>query len=92
MFSSFGVKPPASGFQSYSYSSLKTSPFIQYTVQMIKLQGVLQGNRPKQALHLVHFPDLSCQCSWVLCKGTDLVRCVFCALPRSEQLRRPGAW
>ena len=24
MFSSFGVKPPASGFQSYSYSSLKT--------------------------------------------------------------------
>ena len=28
MFSSFGVKPPASGFQSYSYSSLKTSPSI----------------------------------------------------------------
>ena len=25
MFSGFGVKPPASGFQSYSYSSLKTS-------------------------------------------------------------------
>ena len=25
MFSSFGVKPPASGFQSYSYHSLKTS-------------------------------------------------------------------
>ena len=24
-FSSFGFKPPASGFQSYSYSSLKTS-------------------------------------------------------------------
>ena len=24
MFSSFGFKPPASGFQSYSYSSLKT--------------------------------------------------------------------
>ena len=24
MFSSFGVKPPASGFQSYSYSRLKT--------------------------------------------------------------------
>ena len=30
MFSSFGVKPPASGFQSYSYSSLKTSPCIQH--------------------------------------------------------------
>ena len=30
MFSSFGVKPPASGFQSYSYSSFKTSPSIQH--------------------------------------------------------------
>ena len=29
MFSSFGFKLPASGFQSYSYSSLKTSPSIQ---------------------------------------------------------------
>ena len=28
MFSSFGFKPPASGFQSYFYSSLKTSPSI----------------------------------------------------------------
>ena len=27
IFSSFGVKPPASGFQSYSYSRLKTSPY-----------------------------------------------------------------
>ena len=26
VFSRFGLKPPASGFQSYSYSSLKTSP------------------------------------------------------------------
>ena len=26
MFSGFGFKPPASGFQSYSYSSLKPSP------------------------------------------------------------------
>ena len=30
MFSSFGFKLPASGFQSYSYSSLKTSPSIQH--------------------------------------------------------------
>ena len=30
MFSGFGLKPPASGFQSYSYSSLKTSPSIQH--------------------------------------------------------------
>ena len=29
-FSGFGLKPPASGFQSYFYSSLKTSPSIQH--------------------------------------------------------------
>ena len=28
--SGFGLKPPASGFQSYFYSSLKTSPCIQH--------------------------------------------------------------
>ena len=28
MFSGFGLKPPASGFQSYSYSSLNTSPSV----------------------------------------------------------------
>jgi len=30
VFPELGVKPPASGFQSYFYSSLKTSPFIQH--------------------------------------------------------------
>ena len=30
VFSGFGLKPPASGFQSYSYSSLKSSPSIQH--------------------------------------------------------------
>ena len=30
VFSGFGLEPPASGFQSYSYSSLKTSPSIQH--------------------------------------------------------------
>ena len=29
-FPGFGLKPPASGFQSYFYSSLKTSPSIQH--------------------------------------------------------------
>ena len=29
-FSGFGLKSPASGFQSYFYSSLKTSPIIQH--------------------------------------------------------------
>ena len=28
MFSGFRLKPPASGFQSYSYSSLKNSPSV----------------------------------------------------------------
>ena len=28
--SGFGLKPPASGFQSYFYNSLKTSPSIQH--------------------------------------------------------------
>jgi len=30
VFSGFGLKPPAFGFQSYFYSSLKTSPSIQH--------------------------------------------------------------
>ena len=30
VFSGFGPKPPASGFQSYFYSSLNTSPSIQH--------------------------------------------------------------
>ena len=30
VFSGFGLKPPASDFQSYFYSSLKTSPSIQH--------------------------------------------------------------
>ena len=29
MFSGFGLKSPSSGFQSYFYSSLKTSPSVQ---------------------------------------------------------------
>ena len=35
--SEFGLEPPASGFQPYSYSSLKT--FIIYTMLMIKHLG-----------------------------------------------------
>ena len=37
IFSRFGVKPPASGFQSYSYSSLKD--FSIHTAQMVKHLG-----------------------------------------------------
>ena len=35
MFSGFGLKPPASGFQSYFYGSLKTFPSIQHCWQNI---------------------------------------------------------
>ena len=61
---------------------------------LLRLQVALQGNYPKWALGFVHFPGLSCSGSGsqVLHKGTDLVGRVFCALPRSEQLRRSGAW
>ena len=37
VFSSFGLKPLASGFQSYSYSSLKTSPSIQHIDKTFRL-------------------------------------------------------
>ena len=61
---------------------------------LLRLQVALQGNCPKWALGFVHFPGLSHSCSgsWVLHKGTDSVGPAFCALPRCEQLRRPGAW
>ena len=61
---------------------------------LLRLRVAQQGNCSKWALHFVHFPGLRCagSGSWVFHKGTDLVGCAFCALPRSEQLRRPGAW
>ena len=61
---------------------------------LLRLQVSLQGCCPKRALHFVYFPGLSYSGSGsrVLHKGTELVGCVFCAFPRSEQLRWPGAW
>ena len=61
---------------------------------LLRLQVALQGNYPKWALDFVQSPGLSCSGSGsrVLHKGTDLVGHAFCALPRSEQLRWPGAW
>ena len=60
---------------------------------LLRLQVALQGNCLRWALGCVHFLCLSHSGSgsWVLHKGTDSVGPVFCALPRSEQLRRPGA-
>ena len=61
---------------------------------LLRLQIALRGNCLRRALGCVHFPDLrrSGSGSQVLHKGTDSVGPVFCALPRSEQLRQPGAW
>ena len=61
---------------------------------LLRLQVTLQGNYLKQALGCVHFsdPSLSGSGSQVLHKGTDMVGPAFCALPRSEHLRQPGAW
>ena len=60
-----------------------------YTAQA---QVSLQWYCPKQALHFMHFPGLRLSVSRVLRKGTYSVVCAFCALPKSEQLRGPGAW
>ena len=56
---------------------------------LLRLQVVLHGSCPKQALGFVHFPGLSCSGSgsWVLHNGTDLAGLVFCALPRPRELR-----
>ena len=61
---------------------------------LLRFQVALQGNCLKRALGCMHLPGLSRSGSGsrVLHKGTDSVGPAFCALPRSEQLRRPGAW
>ena len=44
MFSGLGLKPPASGLQSYSYSSLKTSPALGHPTPVL-LPGKSHGQR-----------------------------------------------
>ena len=53
-----------------------------------------RGNCLNWALGYMHFSDLSHSGSGsqVLHKGADMVGLAFCALPRSKQLKRPGAW
>ena len=62
-----------------------------YTAQAL---GCSAGNCLRPALSCMHFPGLSCSGSGtrIVHKGTDSVGPAFCALPRSEQLRWPGAW
>ena len=65
--------------------------FPVYTAQA---PGFSEGELCNWALDCMHFPGLSCSVSGsrVLHKGTDSVGPAFCALPRSEALRPPGAW
>ena len=65
--------------------------FPLYTAQAT---GCSAANRVKRALGCMHFPGLSHSGSGsrLLHQGTHLVGPAFCALPRSKQLRRPGAW
>ena len=58
-----------------------------YTAQA---PGCSAGALSKAGPVFCALPGLSCSGSQVLCKGTDLAGCASCALPRSEQLRRPG--
>ena len=61
---------------------------------LFRFQVALQGNCLRPSLGCVHFPGLrhSGSGSRVLHKGTDSFGPAFCALPRSEQFRWPGAW
>ena len=70
------------------------SQIVLFRSTLLRLQVALQGNCLKWALGCMHFPGLRCSGSGsrVLHKVTDLVASAFCALSRSEQLRRPGVW
>ena len=79
------------------WATLGLPPLIEcvlYWSTLLRLQVALQGNCLKQALGCMYFPGLSHSGSGsqVLPKGADSAGPVFSALPKSEQLRRPGAW
>ena len=61
--------------------------FLIYTVQA---PGFSAGHCPKRALCFKYFPGLSHSgsASWAQTRFSMW----FCTLPKSEQLRRPGAW
>ena len=59
---------------------------------LIMLQGSLQGHCPKWVLRFVHFPDVAAQVFGYSTTAQIGLGCAFCALPKSEQLRRADAW
>ena len=67
---------------------------VLFQSALLRLQVALLGKSLRRALGCMNFPSLSHSGSGsqVFHKGTDSVGPTFCALPRSEQLRPPGAW
>ena len=51
MFSGFGLKAPASGFQSYFYSSLKTSPIVKTSRLKMKCFSTVRDAQIDSQLH-----------------------------------------
>ena len=62
-----------------------------HTAQVL---GWSAGNHPRPALGWMPLPGLSCSGSGtqIVLRGTDSVGPVFCALPRSKQLRWWSVW
>ena len=81
-----GVFSQCLGHSGFAPSHGGVCAFPVYTAQAL---GCSSGNCLKRALGFMNFPGLSRSGSGtrVLHKGADLVGHVFCALPRSEQLR-----
>ena len=66
---------------------------VCFPVYTARAPGCSAGVLSKANPAFMHFPGLNCSGSgsWALRMGTDSVGCAFRALPRSEQLRWPGA-
>jgi len=59
--SGLGLKPPASSYWSYFYSSFKTSPSIQHHTKANKFQGkTYQANSPATKEHSPELQDTGC--------------------------------
>ena len=69
----------------------RTCALPAHTAQAL---GCSAWNCLRPALGYMYLPGLTCSGSGtqVVLRGADLVGPAFCALPRSEQLRRWGVW
>ena len=85
---------PVWGVIAVSRSHWVCPPLMTHALSQPTLLSLWVGLPGRWALGCVHFPGLSHSGSGspVLHKGTESVGPAFCALPRYEQLRQPGAW